>query len=333
VARRKTHADDNTQRLFEEEVQAESEARASQPVECLGITFPNDAVRREHFLGILREKLQDPEFRKIEGFPIGSDEDILALSDPPYYTACPNPFLVDFIQHYGKPYDPNKPYHREPFAADVSEGKTDPIYKAHSYHTKVPHKAIMRYILHYTEPGDVVFDGFCGTGMAGVAAQMCGSKHAVASIGYKVSTNGTILDSNNNSISDIGERLAILSDLSPIATFIAGNYANLSSIEAFADEALNLISKVEKELSWLYEGISGGQVLSAVWSDLFLCPNCSHDLKDDIGKLFLPHYTNTGSVSTGLRETTSSPAGSRFSSSRTSKAQRTASMMWSLPFE
>jgi hypothetical protein len=86
----------------------------------------------------------DPEFRNIEGFPIGLDEDILALSDPPYYTACPNPFIADFIQHCGKPYDPNKPYSREPFAADVSEGKNDPIYNAHSYHTKVPHKAIMR---------------------------------------------------------------------------------------------------------------------------------------------------------------------------------------------
>ena len=28
----------------------------------------------------------------------------------------------------------------------------------------------MRYILHYTQPGDIVFDGFCGTGMTGVAA-------------------------------------------------------------------------------------------------------------------------------------------------------------------
>lgn len=41
----------------------------------------------------LCEKLRDPEFRKIEGFPLWSDEDILALSDPPYYTACPNPFM------------------------------------------------------------------------------------------------------------------------------------------------------------------------------------------------------------------------------------------------
>jgi hypothetical protein len=58
---------------------------------CLGMTFENDQERRIYFTEKLREKLQDPEFRKIEGFPIGSDEDILALSDPPYYTACPNP--------------------------------------------------------------------------------------------------------------------------------------------------------------------------------------------------------------------------------------------------
>src|SRR3989304_298353 len=70
---------------------------ATKPVECLGMTFPNDEARRAYFTEKLREKLKDPEFRKIEGFPIGKDEDILALSDPPYYTACPNPFLGEFI--------------------------------------------------------------------------------------------------------------------------------------------------------------------------------------------------------------------------------------------
>ena len=92
------------------------------PVECLGMTFENDEKRREYFLEKLREKLKDREFRQIKGFPIGSDEDLLAMSDPPYYTACPNPFLEDFIKHYSRPYDPNVPYSREPFATDVSEG-------------------------------------------------------------------------------------------------------------------------------------------------------------------------------------------------------------------
>ena len=115
--------------------------------------------------------------RDIEGFPIGSDEDIIALSDAPFYTACPNPFIEEFIKEYGTPYDEaTDDYHREPFAADVSEGKNDPMYMAHSYHTKVPYRAIVRYILNYTKPGDIVLDGFAGSGMTGVAAQMCGSR-------------------------------------------------------------------------------------------------------------------------------------------------------------
>ena len=91
--------------LFEKSLEEELEAKANTPVECLGMTFENDEKRREYFLEKLREKLKDPEFRKIEGFPIGSDEDILALSDPPYYTACPNPFIEDFIERWGEPYD------------------------------------------------------------------------------------------------------------------------------------------------------------------------------------------------------------------------------------
>ena len=144
-------------------------------VECLGQTFPSDDARRRHFLGLLRAKLADPAFRKIEGFPVGTDDDILALSDPPYFTACPNPFIPGFIKHYGKPYDPASGYNREPLTVDVQEGKTDALYKAHGYHTKVPHLAIVPSILHYTEPGDVVLDGFCGSGMTGVAAQWCGA--------------------------------------------------------------------------------------------------------------------------------------------------------------
>ena len=165
--------------LFEKAYEERLAEERIKPVECLGTSFPNDEARRDYFLDKLSEKLKDPEFHKIEGFPIGEDEDILALSDPPYYTACPNPWIGDFIAEWegAKPEKPvDYEYHHEPFASDVSEGKNNAIYNAHSYHTKVPHKAIMRYILHYTEPGDIVFDGFCGTGMTGVAAQMCGKQ-------------------------------------------------------------------------------------------------------------------------------------------------------------
>lgn len=59
----------------------------SGPLTCLRTIFPNDEQRRKYFPGILREKFKDSEVRKNAGFPIGSDEDILAMLRHPYYTA------------------------------------------------------------------------------------------------------------------------------------------------------------------------------------------------------------------------------------------------------
>jgi len=235
------------------------------PVECLGMTFPNDEERRKYFLGILREKLKDPEFRKIEGFPIGSDEDILALSDPPYYTACPNPFLADFIKHYGKPYDPSKPYSREPFAADVSEGKNDPLYRLPSYHTKVPHKAIQHYLRQYTDPGDIVLDAFCGTGMTGLASLLCD----VDSLGQKREQRSKAE----------GVRHAILVDLSPAATFIA-SIMNAPLISELASGSKGQLGQfIRNKIVPLYQTRRNGRTETfdyAVWSDWGECSECGH---------------------------------------------------------
>ena len=282
-------AKDGSGQLFEEQM-----VPNATPVICLGKTFTDDEARRAYFTELLAEKLRDPEFRKIEGFPIGRDEDILKLSDPPYYTACPNPWIADFIAEW-EAQKPEKPegftYHREPFAADVSEGKNDPIYNAHSYHTKVPHKAIMRYILHYTEPGDIVFDGFCGTGMTGVAAQLCGDRKVVESLEFLVQPDGTILqeetDENGNKtwvpFSRLGARRAVLNDLSPAATFIAYNYNTPVDVAAFEKEAKRILKEVEDECGWMYEtlhtdGKTKGKINYTVWSDVFVCPECAGEV-------------------------------------------------------
>jgi hypothetical protein len=254
---------------------------------------PEDEERKEEYRKRLAVYLKDPEFRQIEGFPIGTDEDILALSDPPYYTACPNPFLPEILEDWqqerrkireelGLPLDDAR-YRREPFAADVSEGKNDPIYNAHSYHTKVPHKAIMRYILHYTDPGDIVFDGFCGTGMTGVAAQLCGDKAAVEALGYIVKPDGKILDENGKVFSRLGARKTVLNDLSPAATFIAYNYNTPVNADAFEKEARRILQEVEDECGWMYETWHPhcddpkrvkARINYTVWSEVFSCPQC-----------------------------------------------------------
>jgi DNA modification methylase len=259
-------------------------------VVCLGIKFENDEKRREYFSSILAKKLKDDSFRNIQGFPLASDEEILNLSDPPYYTACPNPFVGDFVSFYlNKKFEDDAQFTKEPFAADVSEGKNDPIYNVHSYHTKVPHKAIMRYILHYTKPGDIVFDGFCGTGMTGLAAQVCGDQRAVEALGYKVDDQGVVFEKIHDGqtsewkpISKIGKRRAILNDLSPFASFIASRYNDFDHKDYLRNDVLDGIINDSAGNRSLY--ITKGPKEDfprpldyVIWSEVFSCPSCQHE--------------------------------------------------------
>ncbi|RTS56726.1 DNA methylase [Pseudomonas aeruginosa] len=253
-------------------------SKDSSPVECLGQTFPSDDARRAHFLALLAEKLKDPAFRKQEGFPQGTDEAILAMSDPPYYTACPNPWLAEFVAHYGKPYDPAVKYSREPLAIDVSVGKTDAIYKAHSYHTKVPHLAIVPSILHYTQPGDVVLDGFSGSGMTGVAAQWCGT----APTSYRFELEQA-WKKEGRAAPKWGARRAVLNDLSPAATFIGANYNIPFDVNAFAKAGKQLLQSVAQDIGWMYETLhSDGKTIAridyTVWSEVLACPSCAGEI-------------------------------------------------------
>lgn len=250
---------------------------ASGPVECLGQTFPSDDARRQHFLEMLRAKLADPAFRKIEGFPVATDEDILALSDPPYFTPCPNPFIPEFVAIYGKSYDPAGGYSREPLTVDVQEGKTDALYKAHGYHTKVPHLAIVPSILHYTEPGDIVLDGFCGSGMTGVAAQWCGA----APLAYRAQLEAE-WKASGRLAPKWGARRAVLNDLSPAAVFIAANYNMPFDVDAFAKAGRTLLDEIAAELGWMYETNhtdgTKGRIEYTVWSEVFSCPSCTGEI-------------------------------------------------------
>ena len=315
--------------LFEKSHAEEREARRGEPVECLGRTFKNDEARRVHFLGRLREGLEelhdklggvtfasiddaaarmatvehwpmsdeaqlrllaermrhaDPSKDLLQrwkdevGFPHGEIEDILNLSDPPWHTACPNPFLGEFVDAFGKPYEPEEPYRRKPFAVDVSEGKTHAVYRAHGYHTKVPHLAIVPSILHYTAPGDLVLDGFAGTGMTGVAAQWCGT----APKSYRQELEALWAKERFGKPS-WGLRRTIQNDLSPLAGFIAANYSLPFDLDAFAEAGRTLLDEVEAELGWMYEtlhtdGVTRGRIDYTVWSEVFRCPECAAEV-------------------------------------------------------
>jgi 16S rRNA G966 N2-methylase RsmD len=218
--------------------------QTTKAVECFGLTFESEAARRAHFTEILRQKLADPAFRVTPGFPVIDDETILTLSNPPYFTLCPNPFLSTGLPH--SPGERGVP--QLPLAFDVNGSKRSPIYNLHSYHTKVPPEVIEEYIKHFSHPGETVLDAFCGSGMTGVAARRMG-------------------------------RHAALSDLSPAAALIT-NLTNSGPVwrDELVDVCHAVLSQVRSEWDWLYCPGKSERMSFAVWSDVWICPNCSSEI-------------------------------------------------------
>ena len=281
-------ADENNNLIFSEEVLNEVAASTISgkvrkgPVTVLGRTFANDEERRSFFREELRKKL--PELKKIEGFPIGEDDDIIALSDPPYYTACPNPWLNEFISAWeeekkqlvadGKRVD--EKVVTEPYASDVSEGKGNAVYMAHTYHTKVPHPAIMRYILHYTEPGDIILDGFAGTGMTAVAASACAKPQPEEKVNIENDWRTFF-----NQKPKWGYRHAICNDLSPYASLISYNYTSPVNTVAVKKEITRIYKELRDEYGWMYKTKVDGRdatINYVVWSNLYICKTCGREI-------------------------------------------------------
>ncbi len=216
------------------------------------------------------------------GFPHGEIDEILSLSDPPWHTACPNPFLGEFLA-YRQQRRPASlaPYRRKPLTADIREGKNNPIYNTHAYHTKLPHTAILRYLSHYTDPGDIVLDGFSGSGMTGVAAV----------------THRAPLRSPSSSPPEATRQLsAILCDLSPLATFLSSNLLRPFAEDAYLEGVATVLDKAQQRLGFLYttrhtgwlvrqrkhvahheyshQDTRPGAVNFTLYSDVIRCPNC-----------------------------------------------------------
>lgn len=169
-----------------------------------------------------------------------------------YYSGDkPNPHLRDFVEAHLKenPYDPETDdYYVPAFDKPIKSTKATAIYNMHTYWSKKPHGAIQQYIQHYTQPGDLVLDPFCGSGGTALAALMEGRK-------------------------------AIAIDRSPAATFITKNYCTPVDVEELQTAFEELKRKVKPEIDWLYEtrcDRCGGQATTAytVYSQIFQCPRC-----------------------------------------------------------
>jgi DNA modification methylase len=169
-----------------------------------------------------------------------------------YYSGDkPNPNLRAFVEAHLRehPYNPATDKYNVPaFDKPIEATKATAIYNMHTYWSKKPHDAIREYIRHYTQPGDMVLDPFCGSGGTALAALMEGRK-------------------------------AIAIDRSPAATFITKNYCTPVDVNELQAAFEELKRKVKPEIDWLYEtrcDRCGGKATTAytVYSQVFQCPRC-----------------------------------------------------------
>lgn len=169
-----------------------------------------------------------------------------------YYSGDkPNPNLKAFVEQHIKerPYNSATDNYNVPaFNKPIETTKATAIYNMHTYWSKKPHDAIRQYIRHYTQPGDLVLDPFCGSGGTALAALMEGRK-------------------------------AIAIDRSPAATFITKNYCTPVDVDELREAFEELKRKVKPEIDWLYEtrcDRCGGKATTAftVYSEVFECPRC-----------------------------------------------------------
>ena len=133
--------------------------------------------------------------------------------------------------------------------SELNVKRSDPVYMAHGYLTKVPIAAIQPYIEAFTSPGDVVLDPFAGSGMTGVAAHTLG-------------------------------RDALLYDVSILGRHIGTNYVRLVDAERLREEAARAVVAVDERLESPYETICvscnrTAQTSKVTRSMVVECPGCS----------------------------------------------------------
>src|ERR1700722_2328327 len=104
---------------------------------------------------------------------------------------------------------------------EISVKRSDSVYNAPAYLTKVPVTAVAPFIEAFTEPGAIVLDMYGGSGMTGVASAMVG-------------------------------RRAEVRDISVLGQHIGSNYVNLVNAEAFRAAARVVVDRAVAKLGDIY---------------------------------------------------------------------------------
>ena len=170
-------------------------------------------------------------------------------AQPTVFVPGPNPNLPTFIAEHSTPYDPKTDKYDVPaFDRDLSVHKHNKLYTLHLYWSKKDPVTISEYVKHYTQPGDIVLDAYCGSGTTGCGSQIVGCN-------------------------------AVLIDVSTSAAFLAYHYSLFVSPEDVQQVFESWLADGEPVIDELFatkcDRCNGPAVTEfLIWSDTYQCSSC-----------------------------------------------------------
>ena len=163
-----------------------------------------------------------------------------------------------------------KPKPVRPIEAPILAKGHTAIYKMHRYWARRPHNVFANLIKHYSNPGDLVLDPFCGGGVTVIEALKL-------------------------------RRRVIGIDINPLATWITRVEVEDVDLVALEDAFEKWFEYVKEKVSPLFTAECGkcgknGQAEWYEWSNVFKCPNCGEHVvlaNSEKAKGFQAVYTCT----------------------------------------
>ena len=163
-----------------------------------------------------------------------------------------------------------------------------PLFEAFPYPTKISPESIALFIAAHTTPGDVVFDGFAGSGTVGLAAMLC--EHPTENMKREAQRLGLN--------PKWGVRNAVLYELSALGAFVSNVLTKPPQPSQFRKAAEVILQEAEFEDAKLYGAYSpegeSGEIRYIIWSDVIRCPSC----KDSVSLWDACVFRNPARIST-----------------------------------
>lgn len=133
-----------------------------------------------------------------------------------------------------------------PYNKKVKSSSHTAQYKMHKYFARRPYNVFRSLIEHYTEPGDIVLDVFCGGGV-------------------------TLFESLAIN------RKAIAMDLNPLATFITNMQVKQVNVEELSEFLYKFLSDIKKDYEFFYKN-NEGTIEWVEWVYQVECPECKNTI-------------------------------------------------------